>query len=94
MRCFLSSLQRRLRIVVVGGLAMGLAACAPAFSPPGGREGRLLMLSQCGQCHRVFLPEEYSKEEWEPILKRMLPLVSITPEDRAALKEYIMAAAR
>lgn len=34
-------------------------------------EGKNLYDNNCVKCHRLYKPEEFSKEEWKPIVTRM-----------------------
>lgn len=34
-------------------------------------EGKNLYDNNCAKCHRLYKPEEFSKEEWKPIVTRM-----------------------
>lgn len=57
------------------------------------RNGRAMAMTECIDCHRFYWPDEYTAEEWEPILDRMADLSSLTPEQLEDLKVYMTAAA-
>lgn len=75
-------------------LLAGAAGCAGLNGMGEVMPGRVAMLSNCSECHRIFMPEEYTKEEWAPILDRMLPLVSLDKEEKMALRAYILRNSR
>ncbi|OCC15977.1 hypothetical protein DBT_0439 [Dissulfuribacter thermophilus] len=81
-------------LCAVSFMALGLLACAPKATPTGSIEGKAIMMGACGECHRIFLPREYSKAEWRPILERMIPLTSLTPEEKIRLQDYILKNSR
>ena len=35
------------------------------------QEGRTLYVNKCGSCHTLYLPEKYSKKEWQHWLDEM-----------------------
>lgn len=58
------------------------------------RRGRAILVTECTTCHRLFLPAEYSPEQWGGIVKRMSPRASLTGEQAADLERYLKAASR
>jgi mono/diheme cytochrome c family protein len=58
------------------------------------RRGRAILVTECATCHRLFLPAEYSPEQWGGIVKRMSPRASLSGEQAADLERYLKAASR
>ena len=58
------------------------------------RRGRVIFVTECGACHRLYLPGEYSPEEWRPIAKRMAERSSLGTGQAADLEAYLTAASR
>jgi len=58
------------------------------------RRGRAVYVTECGACHRLHLPSEYSPEEWRPIVRRMAERASLGAEQAADLEAYLAAASR
>ena len=58
------------------------------------RRGRALAVTSCASCHRLYWPEEYPPETWNPIVDRMAPLASLNTKQRADLLAYLQAASR
>ncbi len=58
------------------------------------RRGRAVLVTECAVCHRLFLPEEYSPEQWRGIVARMARRASLTGDQAADLLLYLSAASR
>lgn len=58
------------------------------------RRGRAILVTECATCHRLFLPAEYSSEQWGGIVQRMSPRASLSGEQAADLERYLKAASR
>lgn len=93
--------------IVIGLLLFSLvgAGCSAqtASSPPAPAnsavptdlaQGRAYFLRECGQCHRLFLPEEKTPEAWRPILARKGARVSLTKAQYEKLRAYVLAASK
>ena len=54
--------------------------------------GNKLYVADCGKCHALKEPGNYTMERWDPILKKMYVKAKITDEaDQAAIRDYVMA---
>lgn len=58
------------------------------------RKGRAILVTECTTCHRLFLPAEYSPEQWAEIVRRMSPRASLSGEQAGDLERYVKAASR
>ena len=58
------------------------------------RRGRAILVTECATCHRLFLPAEYSPEQWRGIVKRMANRASLGEDQAADLLLYLSAASR
>ncbi len=58
------------------------------------RRGRAILVTECGVCHRLFLPTEYSREQWGGIVKRMAARASLSGDQAADLLLYLSSASR
>ncbi|MGE5699849.1 MAG: hypothetical protein ACM31N_07280 [Deltaproteobacteria bacterium] len=58
------------------------------------RRGRAIMVTECAACHRLFLPHEYSPEQWRGIVKRMAARASLGGDQAADLELYLSVAGR
>jgi mono/diheme cytochrome c family protein len=58
------------------------------------RRGRVIFVTECGACHRLYLPGEYSPEEWRPIARRMGERASLGSDQVEDLTRYLTAASR
>ncbi len=70
-----------------GGLSGGTDAAAL-------RRGRAVFVTECAACHRLFLPAEYSPEQWRGIVKRMSARASLSGDQAADLYLYLSTASR
>jgi hypothetical protein len=55
--------------------------------------GRTLLANECVRCHRVYAPDEYTADEWVPIVATMARESTLSPKETAALRAYVVAAA-
>lgn len=46
-------------------------ATGPIVMTPELAEGKDLFDNNCAKCHRLYKPDEFSAEEWKPIVTRM-----------------------
>ena len=51
--------------------------------------GRKLYIQKCGSCHTLFLPEKYTKQEWNHWLDEMEPLVSMNTSEKERIFKYL-----
>lgn len=58
------------------------------------RRGRTILLTECTGCHRLFLPGEYSTEQWRGIVRRMAARASLARDQAEDLARYLESAAR
>lgn len=55
------------------------------------REGRLLFVHRCIECHTLPATWHYTNEDWREILDRMAHRASLKPAERDAILAYIRA---
>lgn len=58
------------------------------------RRGRAVLVTECASCHRLFLPGEYSPEQWRGIVARMARRASLSGDQAADLNLYLSVASR
>jgi hypothetical protein len=51
-------------------------------------------VTECATCHRLFLPAEYTPEQWGGIVKRMATRASLSGDQAADLLLYLSSASR
>jgi len=54
-------------------------------------EGKIMYENKCANCHKLFAPTDFSKEDWPPILLRMQVKAKISDEDMAKVNNYVYA---
>jgi hypothetical protein len=58
------------------------------------RRGRTLSITECSGCHRVYRPNEYSRDEWSSIVRKMGARASLNESQMRDLEAYYVAAAK
>lgn len=48
----------------------------------------------CGRCHRIQPPNKYDADTWRAIMRDMAINARLTPQEEAAITEFLMGAAR
>jgi len=82
-----------MRSAAAAVLALLLSACASAPPATGGSSDRLYR-SRCAACHRLYAPQDRTRDEWVKQVARMAPRAHLSDEERARLLEYLQASAR
>lgn len=54
------------------------------------RQGRIYYLRSCGACHRYYKPEERTYSEWQAILAKKMPKLSLRESQFESVKKYIL----
>lgn len=84
--------------LVGAGCSAPTASSPPALAnsevPADLAQGRAYFLRECGQCHRIFRPEERTPDAWQPILARKAARVSLTKAQYEKLSAYVLAASK
>lgn len=73
------------------------AASDPAATAASAQQlesGKMMFAGNCAKCHGLKAPETRTPEQWEKILKRMIPKAKLSEEDGKLVKAYIMAHAK
>lgn len=61
---------------------------------PSLEHGRDVFLRSCRECHTLQPIRKHSVDRWHEILAIMAPRARLSPDDRAALEAYLVAARR
>ena len=87
--------------LLVAGCAMSTRTMPPATElggDPGSLEslerGRMLIVTECSECHRIYWPQEYSSRIWPEVLDDMGKRASLNEGQTHDIVEYYVAAAR
>lgn len=54
-------------------------------------DGGNLYTNNCAKCHKLYKTEDFSKEDWVPIMKRMQKKARITDAETLAIYNYLTA---
>ncbi len=54
-------------------------------------EGKSIYENTCNKCHDLYAPNDFTKEEWVPIMKSMQIKAKIDNEQTAKIYNYIVS---
>ncbi|MFC2102401.1 hypothetical protein ACFLS7_05360 [Bacteroidota bacterium] len=96
------NLKPSLRYYVVIPLLI-LLSCSPALYLPTEehtaktgiplddlKAGRQLYIDYCGSCHMLYLPSQFSAEQWIQLMDTMRPKVTITNHEEKQIMDYLL----
>lgn len=52
-------------------------------------QGKILFETNCANCHDLYAPSDYSKEQWRPILKRMQANTNLKDAEIEQIHDYL-----
>jgi hypothetical protein len=53
------------------------------------QEGRALYINNCGNCHQLYSPDNYSATQWRSILSSMAPRTNLSTSDELLVDKYL-----
>jgi mono/diheme cytochrome c family protein len=53
------------------------------------QQGRTLYLNNCGVCHGLYMPENYTPAQWKSILGNMAPRTSMSASQVQLVTKYV-----
>jgi hypothetical protein len=53
------------------------------------QEGRTLYINNCGSCHSLYSPDDYSKGNWTSILSVMAPNTNMSTSQVTLVTKYV-----
>ena len=54
------------------------------------KEGRKLYVQKCSSCHTLYLPEKYSKQQWQQFVDEMQQKASIDNLEKEQILKYLL----
>ena len=57
-------------------------------------EGKMIWEKHCDRCHKLYLPENYTKDKWERILPRMFKRSKLEGDDAGKVRGYLLSLAK
>jgi mono/diheme cytochrome c family protein len=57
-------------------------------------QGKTVYTSRCGRCHGLKNTEAYTPQQWDNILKSMIPKAKLNEEEAKQVTAYVMANAK
>lgn len=95
----------KLKILFFTLFVILLYSCSPKIAPivaekstvpfnmvalnPNQFQGKTLFEANCAKCHRLYAPNEFSKEAWKPILKRMQANTDLNDAQTEQVFDYL-----
>ena len=70
----------------------GASATAPASAaktPMPNQSGATLWAQNCGHCHNIRSPSNYSPAQWEVVMMHMRVRANLTPEEHKKILEFL-----
>ncbi len=58
------------------------------------QQGRSLLVTKCGNCHRPPMPRDHAADEWPQKLDEMASRASLDGEQRHLIEQYLVTMAR
>ncbi|MCB0516094.1 MAG: cytochrome c [Chitinophagales bacterium] len=62
----------------------------PNADPQNLQHGYNLFTQNCGNCHKLHLPQSRTAAEWSKVLPPMTRKAKLTPQDAEAVTQYVM----
>ncbi len=53
------------------------------------KSGRALYVNKCSSCHNLYLPQQFSNQEWRPLLDKMQKRAQIDSSQKQLIYNYI-----
>lgn len=61
------------------------------YTPEQLEQGKVIFTGNCVKCHGLKEPGSRTPEQWERVLKRMIPKAKLSEEDGNLVKAYLIA---
>ena len=56
--------------------------------------GQTIYNNRCGRCHYLKTPQDYTSQQWDNILKTMVPKAKLNSEEAKQVTAYVMEHAK
>jgi mono/diheme cytochrome c family protein len=56
--------------------------------------GQNIYINRCGRCHYLKTVQDYTSQQWDNILKRMIPKAKLNKEEAEQVTAYVMEHAK
>lgn len=53
------------------------------------QQGRVVYIENCGSCHSLYSPDDYSTSQWPGIMNDMAPEAGLSSSDKALALKYV-----
>ena len=53
------------------------------------QQGRTLYINNCGSCHGLYSPDDYTSTQWKSIMSSMGPKTGMSSSDKILVTKYV-----
>jgi hypothetical protein len=53
------------------------------------QQGRVIYIDNCGSCHSLYTPDDFSASQWPGIMNSMAPKAGLSSADKALALKYV-----
>lgn len=64
---------------------------AAQFTPDQLEQGKTIFTGNCAKCHKLKEPGSRTPEQWNKVLKRMIPKAKLSDDDGKLVRAYLIA---
>ena len=98
--CFLTCSKTTITIITLLVITVSLSCSTSLYIPSESQqtasaslaqlqEGRKLYVQKCGSCHTLYLPEKYTKPQWQQFLDEMQLKAAIDNLQKEQILKYL-----
>jgi len=98
--CFLTCSKTTITIIIFIAIIVSVSCSSALYVPSESQqttsasllqlqEGRKLYVRKCGSCHTLYLPEKYTKLQWQQFLDEMQLKASIDNLEKEQILKYL-----
>ncbi len=95
------------RTIIISGIVLLVCACAPSLYMPSETDaahqqtsleqlltGRTTYVNKCSSCHSLFLPQQFTKKEWQVNVNKMQNGAKINDVEKESILKYLSIKAK
>jgi cytochrome c5 len=98
--CFLTCSKAAITSIILIAIIASVSCSSALYTPSESQqtasaslaqlqEGRKLYVQKCGSCHTLYLPEKYTKLQWQQFLNEMQQKASIDNLEKEQILKYV-----
>ena len=98
--CFLTCSKKTLTTITLIVITVSFSCSTALYTPSESQqttsasllqlqEGRKLYVQKCGSCHTLYLPEKYTKPQWQNFIDEMQQKAKIDDREKEQILKYL-----